>query len=310
MLQHRSKPSITFQRLQLVVCVLSVIAVCPWLNTNRACAHIYDRGHIERTLDMIIRGTEIEVRYSIGLSDETMLDLMIDSDSIDDADIKRYQIEIDKLLQAEKDSPTDETASAEPLDFQTELLKKFSEMVGKQLGQNLILTANSNSVEFASQTLSLSPRNHVALEVVLRGSLKDKEACELQLVDRNFLTRVENADDIAAETASDAAGSPSGKTGSQSDAPESSKKITLTDRLDSDSQTPANPKDRPYKYNGAIRLACRTKGEAVLLNSSVAPVMARAKPIVLDELSNRKRMTATRIQAKIVFTKANAADRK
>jgi hypothetical protein len=97
---------------------------------------------------------------------------------------------------------------------------------------------------------------------------------ELSVIDRNFLEV-----DTAAEP----------------NVAANSSEIEATKK---DSQTPS------FRYFGNIRLACRVKGDAVQLNSNVAPVLARAKAVDTELLDLDQRVSAASIVTRIGFVKS------
>ena len=276
-------------RIGSVTLVVALVVHC-WV--ANVCAHEFERGHIERSIDVVVRGSKVEVKYSLGLSDETIVDLLVDEDSLGAADEQRFRkciAQYESGASAERDASSEKSDStekipddgknrnetaAEPLAFQTELIELLKEKLAPKISEGLGITANQISIVAEEPVFSTSPRHHVAMEIVLRASLTKMTPTELSVIDRNFLEV-----DTAAEP----------------NVAANSSEIEATKK---DSQTPS------FRYFGNIRLACRVKGDAVQLNSNVAPVLARAKAVDTELLDLDQRVSAASIVTRIGFVES------
>lgn len=269
-------------------------------NVNVSVAHEFETNHIERSIDVLVRDQKVEVKYSLGLSDSTIVDWLVEQELIDQTEETRFRkciADLESLAKEEvsstengkkesKNSKLDarETSgerfsasntnkaaedSPEPAEFQFELLKLLREKLSGKLVGKLELNANGESLNFSEVAVSNSARHHVALEILLKASLSDAEKTELVFVDRNFLDFTVQNDGAAKSGSGDG----------------------LSDK-------------QKLRYFGNIRLACRTKGAAVQINSNVAPVIARAKPINIESLDQGERVEAATIRTNIAFAKS------
>ena len=279
-----------------------------WLPVG-AFAHEFETGHIERTIDVIVRDRKVQVKYAIGLSDTTILDWLVTEQLIESSEEERFRKCIAELenesvnegleeVQSSDKSvpkrqpkpvpePREKSATAttprakasesnvqtEPLQFQTELLTLLQEKLSEGILENLELKCDEVLLEKAEIAASNSARHHVSLEIAFSVELPIAENNELSIVDRNFLDLK-----LPAERNEPTNGLKG----------EKSEKEQAVD-------------SHELKYFGNIRLACRVKGKAVQLNSNVAPVLARVKPVDVGPLSRDQRVEAATIRTKLAF---------
>ncbi|WP_148618867.1 hypothetical protein [Mariniblastus fucicola] len=278
--------------------VIAIILSISWVTL--ADAHEFETGHIERSIDVIVRGQDVEIKYSLGLADETIVDWLVRAEKLDDADEARFRksiAELESVSSSETSSltqasdeltgPTEAPVEGEPdtsgvqdsefaapLEFQTELVSLLCDRLSGAVCENLQIASNGRPITFDETTVSNSSRHHVAMQITFRATLSTTKATELSITDRNFL-------EILKPQVEEESDRPVGQ--------------AVVGR---DSQKPA------FRYFGNIRLACRVKGKAVQLNSNVAPVLTRAKPVELGGLSLEKRLDAATIRTKIAFVRS------
>jgi hypothetical protein len=272
--------------------VTIVIALLLHFGATNLCAHEFERGHVERSMDVIVRGNKIEVKYSLGLSDETIVDWLVNENAIESADEQRFRKCIadyearsnvsrddsKKTSSHEEAQPVDaedrKEIVAEPLAFQTELIGMLKQKLAGKIADNLAIVANDIRIAPEEPVVSTSPRHHVAMEIVLKASLTKVASTELSVIDRNFL-EVENVSEpnVAANSS----------------------------EIEAEQENSQKPR---FRYFGNIRLACRVKGDAVQLNSNVAPVLARAKTADTESLDLEQRLAAASIVTRIGFVKS------
>lgn len=293
--------------------VFTALAPLLVFSSARAFAHEFETGHIERSIDVVIRDRHVQVKYAIGLSDTTILDRLAEKGLIESSEEARFRKCIADLeFQAVKEEsnnakggengiktseskspsrPAPETLStrstiaktsadtsesdsvAEPLEFQTELLTLLQDKLSDSIIENLKLEYDGNSLIKTEIAVSNSPRHHVSLEIAFSVDLPDAEKNELVFVDRNFL-------DLMILPAGD------------------KPKPTLA-KNDQDVD------DQELRYFGNIRLACRVKGKVVQLKSNVAPVLARSTLISVGSLNRQQRVEAATIRTKLAFPKSD-----
>ena len=293
------------------IAVLLTLFPVSWVGScSPLCAHEFETGHIERSIDVIVRGQDIQVKYSLGLADETIVNWLVAEGAIEkkaetrfrkciadlesqtkkaEAEKKTEVQEPPKQRNAESVSPASGAVDAdgaagadvagevdtEPLAFQTELMQLLREKLSDSVCENLQLTIDGKQLKFADLKVSDSAPHPVAMEILLSAELPSTAATVLSFVDRNFL----EVDEVAAEPAA---------------------KAKSTKEVESAAQKTPEPK---HRYFGNVRLACRVKGMAVQLHSNVAPVLARAKPTDLANATLQERIEAATIRTKIGFAK-------
>ncbi len=267
--------------------VMIMFALLALLVPQQLHAHEFETGHIERSIDVIVRGDKVAVRYSIGLADETIVNWLVKEGGLDTDEEKRFRksiadYESDADSAKSRDAETKDenlpnsgvevnSTPAEPLEFQTELLDLLKDKLASVICKNLELAVDDMALEVVDPAVSTSPRHHVAMEITFMAKLAKMGSAKLSIIDKNFL----EFNDIVAE----------GK-------PAQSQVESAKDR---DSKKPS------FVYFGNIRLACRVKGDAVQLNSNVASVLARAQPVELAPLDFDQRVEAATIVTKIGF---------
>jgi len=277
--------------------VTLVIPLVVLLGANILCAHEFELGHVERSIDVIVRGSKLEMKYSIGLSDETIVNWLANEGSIEAADEQRFRALIADY-EAQSENTADEGAiqngstqqpkaksaassqaeefPAEPLAFQTELIELLKDRLASKICENLKITSDEKALEFEDPVVSTSPRHHVAMEILLRAELPKLKSIQLSIIDKNFL----ESNDLVAPNS------------------EGLKPITKTSPEENENR---DTKESGFRYCGNIRLACRVKGDAVQLRSNVAPVLARAKAVNVELLDFDQRVEAASIVTKIGF---------
>ena len=297
------------------IAVLLTLFPVSWVGScSLLYAHEFETGHIERSIDVIVRGQDIQVKYSLGLADETIVNWLVAEEAIEKKAETRFRKCIadlesqTKKAEAEKKTEVQEPliqeppkqrnaesvppagaidadgaagadvageVDTEPLAFQTELMQLLREKLSDSVCENLQLTIDGKQLKFADLKVSDSAPHPVAMEILLSAELPTTAATVLSFVDRNFL----EVDEVAAEPAA---------------------KAKSTKEDESAAQKTPEPK---HRYFGNVRLACRVKGMAVQLHSNVAPVLARAKPTDLANATLQERIEAATIRTKIGFAK-------
>jgi hypothetical protein len=250
---------------------------------SQAHAHEFDDGHIERSIDAIMRGRNLEVRYAIGLSDETIVAWLVKEEALGTDEAARFRELIAEYETSDASEQTQSDEATEPVAFQTELSVLLKEKLSQRVSKKFSLTANQNLLEFEVAKVAASPRHHVAIEFVLKATLPVAETVELSFVDQNFLDAVSS---------------------SFQDGPVTPKRPSK----EADSQTAEENGVVPdpttqFQYSGNVRKACRVKGNAVQLSSNSVPVLTRAKPIDVSEMGLKERIEAGTIVTKIAFAK-------
>lgn len=281
-----------FMRL-IVFCIALILATVPIRLGGLVYAHEFETGHIERSIDVIVRGQDIQVKYSLGLADETIVNWLVAEGELEKESESGYRKSIADLelqlaamkVEAQKtDKEKDKAESkavaksvgakaegAEPLAFQTELMDLLREKLSGSVCENLQLTIDGKPLEFSESTVSNSARHNVAIEIVMAAKLPNKSTTVLSLTDRNFL----DLDNVATE--------------------QPTKSTPVVEE--------STEQQQKFRYFGNVRLACRVKGIAVQLNSNVAPVLARATPFDVATATLAERIEAATIRTKIGFAK-------
>lgn len=281
--------------LALYIAMFVTLVPIPW--TGSLLAHVFETGHIERSVDIVVRGDNVQVKYSIGLADETILDWLSREGLLEQTEETRFRKCIKDFEEVESkqqnstnesnDKPTRadgaEEEVVEPVAFQKQLMKLLREKLAGSVCQKLKLTFAGKEIEFSEVTVSESARHHVAMEVLLKAKLttakrakgsKSDRGGQLTFVDGNFLEMTE-----------------AGSQESTASTPQVESQKTL------------DPKEHEFRYGGNVRLACRVKGNAIQLNSNVAPILARSKPVDVSARSLEERVEAATIRCQIGFAR-------
>jgi len=284
--------------------VIATFLHSAWIGT--VLAHEFETGHIERSIDVVVRDRKAEVTYAIGLSDATIVDWLVDEQLINAVEEARFRkriaefekeaesekldegkpkleqdLEMQKLSSAEGQIASTKSDSVkvtqtsddsqEPLGFQSELLTLLREKLSGPICENLELNCDGKPLFKSEVVASNSARHHVSMEIVFSVDLPDAEKIKLSIVDRNFL----DSKDLLKSDKSEVGEKTVSKNGDQ------------------------NASGQEFRYLGSIRLACRVKGNSVQLNSNVAPILARAKSTDVGPLNLEQRLEAATIQTMI-----------
>ena len=267
-----------------------------------AGAHEFKLNHVERSIEVVVRDHHCSVRWGVGMSLQTMVQMLRNADAIS---AEEHQTLSAQIRRAEKASPTgganqadavalqsaaspdtnaDPAAAAVPdlaadpetdakADSKTssetalDIQRTVSELVSKHLtavwATGLTLKVDGKIVKLDSMTFSVSPRHHVDFEAIGSVHLGGRGKAKIELTDSNFLDTV-----------------PSG-----------------------DEQKPT------FLYHGGIKTAFRVKGETVSINSNAAPLLSRAKPKQLAGLGLQPRKDLAVVVATIVIPREIAEDR-
>lgn len=297
----------------------SLVVVLNWINSV-ACAHEFETGHIERSIDAVVRGQKIEVKYSIGLADETIVDWLVREALLGTADEQRFRKCIADLegtsdlvettpdpesaLRPEKKSSEEKQAedskAAEPLEFQTELMELLRDKLSDSVCEKLILKVDNVQLEFGETSVSNSARHHVAMEITLKADLPTKDAVELTLVDQNFLEVLEVVNQTPPSAAVKAPSATVTANSGLTDSAQTNGSSANESNASNKTQQVVESEET-FRYFGNIRLACRVKGQVVQLNSNVAPIIARAKTVDVGLLTGQQRVEAATIRTRIGF---------
>lgn len=274
---------------------LGIAVLLIWPSTAKG--HEFDRGHIERSVDIVVRNHSVQVKYAIGLSDETIVDWLSREELIESDAEQRYRALILKYEQENGSEEEQEKQAAlesgenpkgasalsgeatDPAEFQTELQDLLQEKLGEKICANMELLCNGQEIEISEPQYAKSSRHHVSLEITLKSTIPDVDVAEFVFNDKNFL-------DVDPKPAKSKAGSGN---------------ITSDSELAEKSTSKQGQNADDFLYSGNIRTACRVKGGAVMVNSNVAPVLARAKVADVGQLDAQQRVEAASISAKIVF---------
>ena len=271
--------------------VMIIVGLILFFEADSLRAHEFETGHIERSIDVIIRDHKIEVKYSVGLADETIVNWLVAENAIEAADEARFRKSIAEYEAASATKEKTKTGSSgssgsagsvtpsrdseqlQPQKFQTELTEVMKEKLAPLMLEKLVLATGESQLKVDAHEVSASPRHHVALQIVLRATLPKVGPTKLSITDGNFLeTKEADTEDKPA--------------------------IKEADEKESDKEKAV------FRYFGNIRLACRVKGDAIQLNSNVAKVLARAQPVALGQLELEQRVRASTISTKIGFAKS------
>ncbi len=275
--------------------LLCLIAPLLWWH-DCACGHEFEDGHVERSVDIVVRNRDVQLKYAIGLSDSTIVDWLAREELLAADELERFHSLIDEYEkkagsnEADGESEPDTTSKpvannsaevvADPAEFQTEIQAMLQEKLGKKICDNLKLTCNDSELEFRETVFSKSSRHHVTLEITAKTKLPDDGVIEFAFNDLNFLEAVQRTEPLAESRDTE-------------NAPETTNVEQTND-------------ENEFVFKGNVKLACRVKGKAVLLNSNVAPVLARAKVSELGPLSAEERLSAASILVKIAFAQSEA----
>lgn len=278
----------------IIVLITTITAFASLAWADRGFAHEYETGHIERSIEVIVRGQKIQVKYSVGLADETIVNWLAREGLLEkdaEAGYRKSIADLESKTPEKKDQSTDESGDqkqkqqkkeepeakiVQPLAFQTELMQLLRDQLAKSVCDKIQLSIDGEELEFLDSSVTNSARHHVAMEIVLVAELASATTTELVLVDRNFLELAEN-------------------------------EVAQPAKVDSEAVTGSfKETEKKLRYFGNIRLACRVKGNAIQLNSNVAPVLARAKPIDVGSITHDERIEAATIRTKIGFAKSKA----
>ena len=71
----------------MLLCLIIGSVLCPRV----AFSHEFAPGHIERSIDVVIRDRSVQIKYAIGLSDITMLDWLLRENEIEPASEQRFR---------------------------------------------------------------------------------------------------------------------------------------------------------------------------------------------------------------------------
>ena len=297
--------------------LLAALSVWAWsiLSPSTVFSHEFEPGHVERSMDVVVRERRVQISYAIGLADTTMLEWLVREEQLDQQQTQRFRrlIEEHQSSRVEEDTGDQQTGdsqrsstgaaqgaesaelaseSVQPVEFQKELADLFKEKLSEKICGKIQLTYDGQIVEFTEQTLVDTARHHVVLEVRLIGEIPQRKAGVLRLVDENFLEEVESES--------------TGENGVSSEKPADKAQHGSTTRSATDSTEAADLSPSLFRFHGAVRRACRVKGGVVIVNSNVAPVLARANVIDVAQMDRQQRVMSATIEAKLAFVDQEA----
>ncbi len=241
-------------------------------------AHEFERGEIERSFEVIVRGQQVSVNWRVGLSPATMADMLLDSQAIDAREHAQLLAKIDpdspKETQADKSLPSEEqqppkTRVSKPtsspasqtlqdkdvLAIENRLLDKLEKHVAGGWSSKISLKVDGKPLKFSAVTVARSSRHHVNFEIQCKALLESTGKHNMVVCDSNLLDTRENE----------------------------------------------GSGEKSFRYNGGIRTAFRAKGDAVLINSTAPAVLARSKVKETRGLDLEHRMELSTISADIVL---------
>ena len=280
------------QRLSVNLMLLCLV-MGSFVYPRAAFSHEFEPGHIERSIDVVIRDRNVQIKYAIGLADITMLDWLVRESEIEPAAEQRLRglIEDHESSQSpeSESDPTaaDGKASSEPAEFQREIADLFKEKLSAKIFENLKLSCNETPLSFTEKKLTDTSRHHVVLECILTATIPDGETVVLCLADQNFLEMIES------EPAADP---------ESPNSPRENSAVASGGEQDFAVKNAASD----FRFHGSMRRACRVKGDAVLVNSNVVPVLARAKATDIGAMNREQRLDAATIETKLVFATEEA----
>ena len=292
----------------LASAILIPIAVLQAAFSVAAGAHEFETNHIERSVDVVIRDQKIEVKYSIGLADTTIVDWLVREQLIDATEEARFRKQILALegtAETTKKKEATKQDSGDVVDGQSEStesnLKKPAldqSALSKTVGQTPATEKTPQPLQFQTELMELLREklsesvtdslelkcNGTALkysEIAVSNSARHHVAMEILLkadLPNDDKMELSFVDQNFLETVTSAS----------------------EEKVGSNVERTESPK---FKYFGNIRRACRVKGRIVQLNSNVAPVLARAKLTDVESLDLEQRVAAATIATKIAIVR-------
>jgi len=192
----------------IILLITAFMGFVPLIWTGGVFAHEYEAGHIERSVEVIVRGQNVQVKYSVGLADETIVDWLAREGLLDKDAEARYRKSIadlepqtsdkeeestDQKPQQKREQP--EADVAQPLAFQTELRQLLRDRLAKSVCEKIQLSIDGEEFEFLDSSVTNSARHHVAMEIGFVAELAAPATTELVVVDRNFLELEDEEDE-------------------------------------------------------------------------------------------------------------------
>ena len=315
-------------RLRTIFVALAFVGV---FGTAAARAHEFETGHIERSIDVVIRDRQVQVKYSIGLSDTTILDRLVEGQLISAAEEARFRKCIADLEKAGDDQSggddskvgtttkvgadkkaVGQDSSAEPAVVASPA-ERTSAKAAKATGAEKVKKSETSPKASETQSAAEPLEFQTELLTLLQEKLSATIVENLDVnCEGNSLKKVEIA------VSNSARHHVSLEIAFSVELPEAEKyELAIVDRnfLDlkarpeGDKVGQANEgqvvDDQELRYFGNIRLACRVKGKVVQLGSNVAPVLARAKPTNVGTLNREQRIEAATIRTRLASPTAN-----
>jgi hypothetical protein len=274
--------------------------------------HDFPLGHVERALNVVVRQNQVDIEYAIGMSDETAIHLYANGDQSDQArseanesdgsqaDSTEARIVAEEVLDDADTKSIVEQSNDQPLGDQlgneTRVLKMLSKRAPQEILKRLVLTFDGEEVPLEIVEASPSSRHHVSLLIRIRAKMPVGRVFDFKLADDNYLMLDGDSDGVNAGLAISGFDLGSGALANNSICE------TEVSPVAGDEKQFGVDKNREkdeFILAGTTKMALRAKGKAVLLQSNVAPVLARAKPIEIFQLGIPERQEVCSIVARI-----------
>ena len=190
------RPRLNFSTVATWLTLAAIL--CP----NRAVAHQFEDGFIERAVAVRIRDREVRIEYSIGLNDATMKKF-IDHWPNDQELHEEFHGELIEGLEPpipgnkKNVAPVEKPAEA-PINLPEEgtlvneiqLIRNFAKVAAPQLTAGLRVSVNKKPIDLKLVSAEPSGKHHVTLETVWKFQLPQLPSnglVELSVQDTNFL---------------------------------------------------------------------------------------------------------------------------
>ncbi len=243
------------------LCLIGMLLVLVGTWNNRAAAHQFEDGYVERTVAVRVRDQVGKIEYSIGLNDATMEQFR--HRWPDDRELyEKFQQDSSNRQSSHQPStgtttpvpqqPSPELASGLPTDKdlnlpedgtlvnEIKLIEAFAKVAAPHLQSGIRVSVNSSPIILKLVSAAPSPRHHATLDIIWKFELTDAPLIDLSVRDTNFL-----------------------------------------------------------RQPGGIKYSLKTSGTSMTLRSNVAPILIRSTRIGLDVTSVKNRLLAPGIEARI-----------
>lgn len=156
--------------------------------------HVYPDGHIERTVQAIVRDDVLYIEYSVGMNDRTMRQVLdywnkVSSDTTASEGNSKFLLRtLDSSPQSASSQSSPATSSDAETEFKNdaELLAEFQKQARQRLPGNLYITANQTKISLDPPSETSATRRHMSLTLRFNVELPDSKTIDLSIVDQNF----------------------------------------------------------------------------------------------------------------------------